>query len=110
MFVRKKTVPGGHKRYQLVKAYREGGKVRQRYLWHLGPHATVEEHLRALEEFMAGERRSRGKSVAYYIAREKLARFRAVLKGKEPPPRKGYRHWYGLWWADVVALLDRKPA
>jgi len=44
-FVRKKRVAGGEY-HQLVENYREGGKVRQRMLVHLGAIPTVEEALR----------------------------------------------------------------
>jgi hypothetical protein len=49
-FVRSKRV-GGHKYYQLVRNYREGGKHKQQVLVHLGPHDT-------LEAAIAAERRS----------------------------------------------------
>ncbi len=48
-FVRTKKVNGGEY-HQLVESYRDGGRVRQRVLLHLGEIATVDEALRVWPE------------------------------------------------------------
>jgi hypothetical protein len=40
-YVRRKKV-GNHEYYQIVRGYRENGKVKQRVVAHLGPHKTPE--------------------------------------------------------------------
>lgn len=45
MFVRKKTTKSGAVKHYLVETFREDGKVRQKVLFYLGEHATVEEAL-----------------------------------------------------------------
>jgi hypothetical protein len=49
MFVRKKTTKSGTVKHYLVETYRENGKVRQKVLYYLGEHATVEEALAWLD-------------------------------------------------------------
>jgi hypothetical protein len=50
MFVRTKTTRSGTVKHYLVECRREGGKVRQKVLWYLGEHRTVEAELAWLEE------------------------------------------------------------
>jgi hypothetical protein len=94
MFVRKKVGrKPEHSYYQLVTTYREGGKVRQRVLWHLGRDATAAEHLKTLEDRVAAFGKRYPDTPAYHIAKEKLDRFRAILRGEEPPPERGWQYW-----------------
>jgi hypothetical protein len=67
VYVRRKSVPRGDKQhtyYQIVEGYREGGKVRQRVLAHLGTNPTPEAAIEAWEREAAqwryyGERSQR---------------------------------------------------
>ena len=36
-----------HPSYQIIETYREGGKVKQRVIYNLGHHPTIEEALKA---------------------------------------------------------------
>ncbi len=47
MYVRRVTSRGRGPYFQLVRSYREGGKVRQEVLVHLGIHETAEDALAA---------------------------------------------------------------
>lgn len=49
MFVRKKRTSSGTVKHYLVETHRENGKVRQKVLFYLGDHATVEERLAWLD-------------------------------------------------------------
>jgi hypothetical protein len=52
MFIRSKDVKG-HTYYQVVRSYRDGGRVRQQTLASLGTHPTIEQaRARALEEYL----------------------------------------------------------
>jgi hypothetical protein len=49
MFVRTKTTRSGTVKHYLVECRREGGKVRQKVLYYLGAHPTVEAKVAYLE-------------------------------------------------------------
>jgi hypothetical protein len=58
MFIRKR-LSTKHASYQIIQTYREGGKVKQRVIYNLGRHPTVDDalktkysQLKALEEII----------------------------------------------------------
>jgi hypothetical protein len=57
VFVRKVNSRGAGPYYQLVRSYREGGKVKQEVLVHLGEHETPEAALAAWPSQMEHLRR-----------------------------------------------------
>ena len=81
MFVRKVKSRGTGPYFQLVRSYREGGKVRQDVLVHLGEHPAPEaaleawpaqvEHLRAIGRDDQAEK-----------LQAKLERLRELMKGE----------------------------
>jgi hypothetical protein len=78
MFVRKKTTRSGTVKHYLVECRREGGKVRQKVLWCLGEHQTVEAELAYLEQ------RARQ-------FRETAAKYRAMAEAGKADDRAGKR-------------------
>ena len=95
MGVRKKTLRSGRTAYVLVRSIREGTRVRQVFIAHLGQHATVEAALRAFEHEAK-------------IARECAADAAAAVAGRrvwhEEENPKTLRRWARQWRAEARDL------
>jgi hypothetical protein len=82
MFVRRKVTKCGTVKHYLVESRREGGRVRQRVLWYLGPFATPEALLASWEVLIRANRGApEGKAYASRLGALR-DRLRAVLAGK----------------------------
>lgn len=96
MGVRKKTLRSGQTVYVLVRSVRDGKRVRQVFIAHLGQHATVEAALRAFEH----EARN---------ARQRAAEAEAAIAGTGTWPLaeenpKTLRRWARQWRAEARDL------
>ena len=82
MFVRKVKSRGTGPYFQLVRSYREGGKVRQEVLVHLGEHSAPEAALDAWPA-QAEHLRAIGRDDQAEKLQAKLERLRELMKGEE---------------------------
>ncbi len=82
MFVRRVKSRGAGPYFQLVRSYREGGRVKQEVLVHLGEHPTPEA---ALEAWPAAVVRLRaiGREDQADKLEGKLERLRELMKGED---------------------------
>ncbi len=98
-YVRRKQVKG-RTYYQVVETYRDGDKVRQRVLVHIGEYPTVEEALAGLaedtERWRGYASRSRIAAQQCLVASES---FRQKYHAGVMPPRPKRTHHYGPWAA-----------
>ncbi len=106
-YIRRKQVKG-NTYYQLVESYRDGGKVRQRLIMHLGRYQTVEELIVSIEATIESCARTEA------IQRARAARYRAPIEDVIQehydgvmPPRKRDRDWT---WAHTYTRWRMEPA